>query len=149
MTPASARAAVTLLVLLGFSAGCSYGNSHGVPAATPQRSPSEEPSSVEDPIARLMQAKTPGLSITRTQSGSIAVQVVQGQTSFYGSSEPLFLVDDVPYRPGAGGELIGINPYDIDSITLLRRPEEISMYGVRGANGVVVIKMKKAGKSSD
>ena len=38
-----------------------------------------------------------------------------------------------------------INPNDIESIKVLKNPEDISIYGVRGANGVVVITTKKGG----
>jgi TonB-dependent SusC/RagA subfamily outer membrane receptor len=56
-------------------------------------------------------------------------------------------VDNVPYTPGAGGALVGINPYDIESIKALTKPDEVAMYGVRGANGVIVVTLKKPGKS--
>ena len=88
-----------------------------------------------------------GLNITRTANGEIAVQLMRGPTSFYSSSGPLYLVDDVPFTPRAGGALVGINPADIASIKALTRPEETAMYGVRGANGVIVITLKKPGKS--
>lgn len=88
-----------------------------------------------------------GLNIMRTSNGEIAVQLMRGPTSFYGSNGPLYLVDDVPFTPGAGGALVGINPYDIESIKALTKPDETAMYGVRGANGVIVITLKKPGKS--
>jgi TonB-dependent SusC/RagA subfamily outer membrane receptor len=62
----------------------------------------------------------------------------------YGSSQPLYIVDGVPFTPTNGSGLSGINPYDVASIKALRDPADIAMYGVRGANGVIVIKLKKA-----
>lgn len=85
--------------------------------------------------------------VTRTSSGDIAVQLIKGPSSFYGSSEPLYLLDDVPFRPAPGGGLTGVNPYDIESIKALTRPEDIGIYGVRGANGVIVITTKKHGQN--
>jgi TonB-dependent SusC/RagA subfamily outer membrane receptor len=49
----------------------------------------------------------------------------------------------VPFTPGSDGGLSGINPYDIESIRVLKDAADITMYGVRGANGVIVIKTKK------
>ena len=95
----------------------------------------------------MLRGSAPGLNITRTSNGEIAVQLMRGPSSFYSSNGPLYLVDDVPYTPGPGGALVGINPYDIASIKALTKPDEIAMYGVRGGNGVIVITLKKPGKS--
>jgi TonB-dependent SusC/RagA subfamily outer membrane receptor len=38
---------------------------------------------------------------------------------------------------------VGINPYDIASIKVLKEATDLSMYGSRGANGVILIKTKK------
>ncbi|PYP81348.1 MAG: hypothetical protein DMD25_01790, partial [Gemmatimonadetes bacterium] len=48
-----------------------------------------------------------------------------------------------PVEAAAGGALRGINPHDIASIQVLKDPAETAMYGVRGANGVIVIKTKR------
>ena len=40
-----------------------------------------------------------------------------------------------------------INPYDIESIKVLKNPSETSIYGIRGGNGVVVITTKKGSSS--
>ncbi len=50
--------------------------------------------------------------------------------------------DVVVVGSGPGGALVGISPYDIESITVLKDPVETAMYGVRGANGVIVIRTK-------
>jgi len=64
-------------------------------------------------------------------------------------AEPLFILDGVPYTPGPGGVLVGINPHDIASIKGLKDPAELALYGMRGGNGVIVITMKKPGAKSD
>ncbi len=43
-----------------------------------------------------------------------------------------------------GGSLAGINPYDIASIKVLKDATDLTMYGSRGANGVILITMKRA-----
>jgi len=59
----------------------------------------------------------------------------------------LFVIDDVPMEAGPGGALRGINPYDIESIKVLKDPAETGIYGMRGANGVILIKMKKPARA--
>jgi TonB-dependent SusC/RagA subfamily outer membrane receptor len=51
----------------------------------------------------------------------------------------LYVVDGSPVTPEPGGTLRGVNPHDVQSIQVLRYPPETSMYGVRGANGVILI----------
>jgi TonB-dependent SusC/RagA subfamily outer membrane receptor len=142
----SLRAALIVGMLVGAASGCRSAPRGHSAVEHPQPKGDEDPI-VTDPIVRLLQNRSPGLMITRNASGELAVQLQQGPTSFYGSSDPLYLIDDVPYRPGPGGALTGVNPYDIESITALRKPEDTGIYGVRGANGVILIKMKKPGKS--
>jgi TonB-dependent SusC/RagA subfamily outer membrane receptor len=55
----------------------------------------------------------------------------------------LYVLDGVAIEPGPGGSLSGISPYDIESIRVLKDPTDLTMYGSRGANGVIVIKTKK------
>lgn len=94
------------------------------------------------PIEQVLQNKVPGLVITRGEDGSIAMRI-RGTSSLSGSNEPLYVVDGVVIAAGPGGSLAGINPYDIATIRVLKDPTELTMYGSRGANGVIVIKTKK------
>jgi TonB-dependent SusC/RagA subfamily outer membrane receptor len=143
MRTSLSRVALATWMLVAVAGGCASSQG-GHPGATPDRSGEDDPS-LTDPIARLMRAKSPGLLITRTSSGGIAVTVTHGPTTFYGSSEPLYVLDGTPFRPGANGELTGLNPNDIDSIKYLTRPEDVAIYGVRGGNGVILITTKKPG----
>lgn len=101
--------------------------------------------SVIEPVDKVFRITAPGLSISRTAGGGIAVQILRGPTSFYSSSAPLYVIDGTPFQPGPGGVLTGVNPHDIESIQLLRDPAETGVYGMRGANGVILIKTKKPG----
>ncbi len=80
--------------------------------------------------------------MTRSADGSIAIRI-RGVTSIHGGNEPLYVIDGLPIQPGPGGSLAGINPYDIESIEVLKDPASTTMYGVRGANGVIVITTKQ------
>ena len=144
MTHCSLRGTRFLWALVVLGTACAS-SGRGVAAATPSRAGEELQTG--DDIVKVLSAKSPGTMISRTSDGGIAVQIVQGANSFYGSSEPLYLLNDVPFRPGPGGALTGVNPYDIESIKVLKGPSDTAMYGVRGANGVILITTKKPGKN--
>lgn len=57
-----------------------------------------------------------------------------------GASAPLIVLDNFPFD----GDITGINPNDIESVTLLKDAAAASIWGSRAANGVVVITTKKA-----
>lgn len=139
----SMRVALLLSLVAGLTVACA--SQKGYSAV--ERQPDDHPV-VDDPVLNLLRNKSAGLEVYRTQSGEIAVTLRRGPTSFYGGNMPLYLVDDTPFSPGPNGELIGVNPYDIESIKGLTRPEDTTIYGVRGANGVIVIHLKKPGRSS-
>ena len=52
------------------------------------------------------------------------------------------MIDGLPIQPGPGGALVGINPHDIATIEVLKDAASLSFYGLRGANGVILIKTK-------
>jgi TonB-dependent SusC/RagA subfamily outer membrane receptor len=105
-----------------------------VTAADIRRSPSV-------PVEELIGAKVAGVWISRTSDGGIAVRI-RGATTIYGNKEPLYLLNGVPMQPGPNGALTGISPADIQSIEVLKDAASTAMYGVRGANGVIIIKTK-------
>ena len=106
-----------------------------------------EPGSL-DTVEEVFRASSPGLRITRTSNGGIAVQLVRGPSSFYSSNEPLYVIDGMPFQPGPGGALNGVNPHDIASIKVLKDPADTAVWGMRGANGVIVITTKGPGAKS-
>jgi TonB-linked SusC/RagA family outer membrane protein len=85
----------------------------------------------------LLQGQASGVTVTTTgQPGGNASVLIRGITS-PGNSTPLILVDGVP-------ELMhDINPNDIQSIQVLKDAGAAAIYGVRGANGVIIITTKR------
>ena len=67
---------------------------------------------------------------------------IRGGSSIQGNNEPLYIIDGIPIEPGPNGSLTGINPNDIASIEVLKDAASTTLYGVRGANGVIIIKTK-------
>jgi TonB-dependent SusC/RagA subfamily outer membrane receptor len=86
-------------------------------------------------------ARIPGIWVTRTADGGVAIRI-RGGTSILGNNEPLYIIDGVPIEPGPNGALTGINPNDIASIEVLKDAASTTLYGMRGANGVIIIKTK-------
>lgn len=76
---------------------------------------------------------------TNGQPGEAATVRIRGVSSINGYNAPLYVVDGVPYD----GDLSAINPEDIESMNVLKDAVSTSLYGSRGANGVVIITTKK------
>lgn len=95
-------------------------------------------------VEELLRGRTAGVQVYQTPSGGIAVRI-RGSTSIHGSNEPLYVVDGIPVSADPDGGL-GINPHTIASIEVLKDAGAAAIYGSRGANGVVVITTKRAGK---
>ena len=93
------------------------------------------------PIEKILQAHVPGVTISRTAEGWLSVRI-RGSTTINGSTEPLYIIDGLPIEAGPGGSLVGINPADIASIEVLKDASSLAFYGVRGGNGVILIKTK-------
>ena len=152
----SAHAQRLLALFLGFVVACSHqknatGQGKGdavTPASTAPGSvvTADEGSRAPGrPIEEVLMTRFPGVIVNRTSDGGISVRI-HGVGSFMSSNEPLYVIDDVPQPPARGGALKGLSPYDIESIQVLKEPSETALYGVRGANGVIVIRTKRPGR---
>ncbi len=91
-------------------------------------------------VEELFQGRFPGVRVIQ-QPGGIAVEI-RGATSVIGRNSPLYIIDGFPVETGPEG-LITLNPNDIARIEILKDAGSIAEYGVRGANGVVVITTKR------
>jgi TonB-dependent SusC/RagA subfamily outer membrane receptor len=85
----------------------------------------------------------PGLIVSHASDGSLVLRI-RTANSIMGNNEPLIIIDGTPVLLGPGGGLNGINPRDIASIEVIKDVSSLAMYGVRGANGVIVVKTKAA-----
>ena len=93
------------------------------------------------PIEDQLAAKYPGVWVSRTADG-LSIRL-RGSSTINGSSEPLYVLDGIAIQPGPNGALAGLSPYDIASIQVVRDATGTAMYGIRGVNGVIVIRTKK------
>lgn len=58
------------------------------------------------------------------------------------SSEPLFLLNGTPYSNDFQSVQNGINPQDVKTVEVYKKPDELGRYGIRGSNGVINIILK-------
>ena len=68
--------------------------------------------------------------------------LIRGSSSMYAETEPLLVVDGLPIE----GSIEDLNPYDIESVTVLKDAAAAAIYGARASNGVIVVTTKKATK---
>ena len=111
-------------------------------------------------ILQAMQGKLAGVNVTQNDGApgaGLSIRI-RGSNSFLGGTEPLYVIDGVPFNnsssgstPSALGEdekqslnaLAFLNPADIESIDVLKDASATAIYGSRGANGVVLITTRK------
>lgn len=100
-------------------------------------------------FVQTLQAQVPGLNISTGsgQPGSDNTSIIlRGVGSINGNTEPLFVVDGVPMESVS---FKSINANDIENVSVLKDAGATSIYGNRGANGVIVVTTKGASFESD
>ncbi len=102
------------------------------------------------PVYNVEQAligRASGVQVTKNsgEPGSRIEVRIRGGNSMIGSNSPLYVVDGFPVT----GDISFLNPSDIESMNILKDASATSIYGARGANGVVIITTKKGSKSQD
>jgi TonB-dependent starch-binding outer membrane protein SusC len=145
--PFPPRSILPCALLVALISGCGSGSgAAGTQPPTPARATTVTADDLDrsptDPVEKSLAARVPGVLISETPDGGIAIRI-RGENSINGSSAPLYVVDGIAIEPGPGGSLTGINPKDIESIEVLKDAASTAFYGVRGANGVILIKTKK------
>lgn len=79
-----------------------------------------------------------GVTVRRLSSGGITLRI-RGSSSLSSDAEPLFVINGVPIRAAPGQALMGVSPRDVTRVDVLKDAGAASIYGSRGANGVVLI----------
>jgi TonB-dependent starch-binding outer membrane protein SusC len=91
-----------------------------------------------DVLSRL-EGVASGLAFYRNSKSEQPTLNIRGRSTIFADAAPLIILDNFPYD----GDFTNINPNTIESITILRDAAAASIYGVRSANGVIVITSKK------
>ena len=113
-------------------------------------------------VDQMLQGKVAGVMINPSSGapGQISPIRIRGTASLSGAVDPLWVIDGMPMEgnqaPGfdAGRDInelknysiAGINPEDIQDITLLKDASATAIYGARAANGVILITTKTGKK---
>jgi len=67
---------------------------------------------------------------------------IRGTSSLYAATNPLLVVDGMPIE----GKIEDLNPYDIESVNVLKDAASTAIYGARASNGIIVVTTKNARK---
>ncbi|WP_066220266.1 SusC/RagA family TonB-linked outer membrane protein [Formosa haliotis] len=109
-------------------------------------------------IDEALQGRVPGVDITANSGDPGAgMQIrIRGTSSITGSSDPLIVVDGMPYETSVPADfnfgtadeqgyaaLLNVAPSDIESITILKDAAATAMWGSRAASGVLIINTKR------
>ena len=108
-------------------------------------------------VEQVLQGKVAGLQMLSPsgQPGAIQQIRIRGIGSITAGAAPLWVIDGIPVNTGdfsnatnSANALAGLNPNDIETLTVLKDASAASIYGARAANGVIVVTTKKgkAGK---
>ena len=112
-------------------------------------------------ILQGLSGKTSGVNVTRNSGdpGAGAYIQIRGQNTILGASSPLIVIDGAIISNNAVGagtdgvvqqsRLNDINQEDIESVTVLKGASAAAVYGTGAANGVIVIKTKRAAKGNN
>lgn len=93
---------------------------------------------VSNDVVDKLEGVVPGLSVDGNGD-----MMIRGQATIYAETKPLVVVDGFPMEYGT----VNINPNDIQSISVLKDAAAASIWGVRAANGVIVITTKRGTKN--
>ena len=99
-------------------------------------------------ITKALAGEVAGVQVVTSsgQPGTVASIRIRGIGSINAGSAPLYVVDGIPLDAGS---ISSIDPSDIASTTILKDATATSLYGSRGANGVIVITTKKGSSNGD
>lgn len=115
----------------------------------------------ESNVANALTGKIAGVNATglATGPGGSSRVIIRGNGSLSGDNQPLYVVNGMPIDnsiPGGGSStggqginvdrgdgIAGINPDDIETISVLKGGAAAALYGSRAANGVILITTKK------
>ncbi len=108
----------------------------------------EDQSQLDEVVVTALSGKVSGVQISNNSgaAGSFSRIVLRGASSIKGNAYPLYVVDGFSM---SHNETSNLNPDNIKNIEVLKEANASALYGVRGSNGVVIIKTKKGEYTSN
>lgn len=92
-------------------------------------------------VTDLIQGRVPGVQVLRGLGGSATIRIRNAKGFGYSNEEPLVVIDGMP--ASSASMLDALMPQDITRIDVLKDAGSTAAYGVRGANGVILITTKR------
>ncbi len=109
-------------------------------------------------VVNALSSKVAGIEVTSSSGtpGASANIVIRGRSSLSSNNSPLFIVDGVPisneysgsYYVDHSNRAIDLNSNDIESVSVLKGASATALYGIRAANGAIII-TTKSGKGNE
>lgn len=94
-------------------------------------------------IEHMLERRAPGLQVVPSPDGVILQ--IRGNSQIDGAlTPPLYILNGLPFTPGPGGLVTGMSITEIDTVKVLKGAQA-GMYGIDGANGVIVITTRQGG----
>jgi len=112
------------------------------PAATPRGEISLGESAHYVLMEQLLMARAPGLDVHSLGQGQFTL-TVRGRPALSARGEPLIVIDGMQFAENGADVLASMTPRDVKRIEVLRDAASASVYGSRGANGVVVVTTRR------
>ena len=118
---------------------------------------------MKNPVTSLdqaLQGRVAGVQVVQlsAQPGGSTLFRIRGGNSIYAGNEPLYVIDGMQVNSNDNiswisaptiNALSSLNPNDIESIEILKDASATSIYGAKGANGVVLITTKRGQAGGD
>lgn len=93
-------------------------------------------------IFEMIRGKVPGVTVGQAGPGQMPSIVIRGIGTNSGQTQPLFIVDGLQTE-----NIASIRPEDVDSIDIIKDGTS-AIYGMQGANGVIIITTKSAARQA-
>ena len=127
------------VIVVGFGTQKRFTNTGAVASVTREEILQTPSASIQNALT----GKLPGF-FTQQRSGmpgSDGAQFfVRGVSTFTGNQQPLILVDDIEY---SYDQFSTIDPNEVESISILKDAATTAVYGIKGANGVVLVTTRR------
>ena len=94
-------------------------------------------------ISAALQGQAAGVDIQKgggnSKPGASPRILIRGNRSINASNDPLFVVDGIPYN----GNINDLNQDDVVSVEVLKDASATALYGIQGANGIVLVTTRR------
>ena len=88
-------------------------------------------------VEEMLQGRVAGLNVINSGQPGQGGQISLSGVGNFGDTRPLYIID------GVQGDINNLNPNDIESVQVLKDAGSAAIYGVRGANGVIIVTTKR------